>query len=261
MGRRALAPKPMITPNQALPVEEASFTLFMKLPIEIRLTIWRIARPERCLKLINLLHNPNTQYHHPPLHRFHVSENSIRRLILTDVILKQTPLILNAVNQEARYETQRTYAWLGNTKTLSTPLVLSGDVDTIYITDSGSCSECIQSWCSLIAAFREAGQKVQKLLIDLDLVRLEVTLLKEQVDIFLTLDELVLVLGKGRTQREKIITADNIRIGSTSWGPGVYSQKQGMTTHIEELLKGMKVMADNDHEGRMPVVKVMVMAR
>jgi len=62
----------------------------------------------------------------------------------------------------------------------------------------------MQSWCNLIASLRADDQKVQKLLIDLDMIYPDGTLLKEQADIFLTMDELVLVLGKGRTQREKI---------------------------------------------------------
>jgi hypothetical protein len=207
----------LATTSQSPPSEEATFGLFMKFPPELRRIIWRFARPNRYLTLLNC---------------------GIRKLDgkgvpVVGAVLRQPRLILNAVNQEARYETRSTYAFLERMETMASQVTYSGDVDTIHISashESGLIS--IESWSDFISSLRTAGQRVQRLLVDLDFVQKDDKRLTKHVAIFLSMDEVVFVLGKGPTQREEVITAGNISIGGLWGSSNITSRKQAMTANL-----------------------------
>lgn len=221
--------------------KSGAFTCFMALPLEIRLIIWRFAQPRRYLELHNTMISKLTGRGKTP-----------------GAILLQPLRILNAVNKESRYETQRNYLTLPRSATVASHISFNETLDTLYIGDSGTGLIYIPAWNDLIKGLRAAGSSVTRLLVNIEMGSPERS--EEEAEVFLSMKEVVFVVGTGTTEREKIITPKNIHIGGGGWGTGNTVLKRKQTKELLELMDDMKFFADRDHEGKMPIVKVMRMA-
>jgi hypothetical protein len=107
-----------------------------------------------------------------------------------------------------------------------------------------------------------AGNSITKLLVDID------TLAFWDIDsrwtytakLLESMEKVVFVLGTGPTEKSKVITPGNIHIGGHLWARGSPAKAQTAYVRLRNIMSEMKAVADEREGGKMPVVKVMVMA-
>lgn len=231
---------------------EAAFGSFMQLPLELRLMIWNLAQPERYLTVKLSYNNVDDRDHPPP-------DPWVR------AIIRQPLRILNAVNQESRNETARNYKIVERTQNMLTPIALNPDLDTIHFvfgrTYYFGWNYSMELWGDIYDSLEAAGHKLTKVLLDGRIIQLPS---QWRVANFLDkLEEVTFVLGKGPTQREKLIypgVDQDYHIRGGMWGPGNKEEKERINDRINIVMNHLSELKEESGK-EMPVVKVMVMAK
>jgi hypothetical protein len=233
-----------------MPLAATTFPLFQKLPVELRCLIWDFAQPER---ILTLECGPSTR----PLHDKHGNWK-----MNIGGWLAQPKRILNAVCQESRYQSLRSYKVLlpNHAKGRFSRVEFNQDLDTIYIADDDYLS--VKTWKTYVDDLRANGSTVSKLLVDLDSLDFDPgePNWDDSAKIFQGMEEIFLILGSGPREISRVVNPANFFIRGRRWTRWNGATNEDTARELRTIMGAIRLVADRDGGGKMPVIKIMIKA-